>query len=127
MLSDRRAWVIVIIGAAALATVSLFSGRLAVVVYPPEPGPPDSFGIPMEGAVRPGGTPTVANFNRLRRGMKRHEVRSLFGEPRAIEGLAIEMWWPGDFSITVFYDDARIAVECATLQFKDGKILELEK
>ena len=52
MLSDRRAWVIVIIGATALATVSLFSGRLAELVYPPEPGPPDILGIWREDGKR---------------------------------------------------------------------------
>jgi hypothetical protein len=51
-----------------------------------------------------GNARVLANWRRLRRGMKEDDVRSLLGEPQRVNGGDLAIWYWGDASVT-FLDD----------------------
>jgi hypothetical protein len=54
--------------------------------------------------VAAGNALDIANWRRLRTGMKMDEVRALLGEPERVDGGGVAFWHWGDASVT-FMDD----------------------
>jgi hypothetical protein len=118
MSNDRRVWMIVVAIGLSLAVLSIVSGRLAEIVYPP----PEPMSTGFDGEVRPGGEATAVNFARLRPGMGRHEVWSILGPSAGQEGSHFE-WWDGpDFKINVEYNSPGDRLTTGgEIVFKGGK------
>jgi hypothetical protein len=125
MSNDRRALAFVIVFILIAAAVSFFKERIADAFYPAPPlqHAMDDFGLIMDGEVQPGGEATPANFDRLRVGMRRHEVRSILGTPNNLGGEGLEVlhnehWHQEEFSIHVRYGET---LDFAMIEFKSGK------
>lgn len=122
MTTDKRVLVIVAVAVLASTGLFFFSSRISDLIYPPPEIQSDGFG----GEVLPGGEATKANFEKIRRGMKRHEVWSILGESSGVEGGHAE-WWDGPgFGISLLYDEHSLVAD-GSIHIEDGRKIELRK
>jgi hypothetical protein len=122
MFNDKRILAVVPCIVVVSAAFFLFREGISNYYYPPPETQGDGFG----GEIIPGGVATPANFEKLRRGMRRHEVWSILGASSGFEGRPHGEWWDvPEFQIGIGYDN-NLVTEGA-IEFRDGKKIEIRK